>query len=145
MNRPRHPGQLTGLAILMIAATFTLISCEDFFGAEDLKQIIREDVAAANAESVMVTLFVKSASMGTLSKSIDKPKVGIPFSISTTVGGSYVFVGWSHNSPNATDVEFEDITSETTMVTIYVPSEIIITATFEKRPEVIRSEERRVG
>ena len=52
----RNKLRLIGLVAAVLTATLTLNSCEDFFGTEDLKAIIKGDVEAATAPAVTVLL-----------------------------------------------------------------------------------------
>ena len=118
MNKFRHPGHLIGLALIILAATVTLISCEDFFGAENLKQIIKEDVAAANAAEVTVVLRSERDSMGVPNPLGETQfKLNVPYSITTTTASDYIFIEWSHNG-EAGDIEFENSNAISTKVII---------------------------
>ncbi|MGD9940431.1 MAG: hypothetical protein AB7T74_11580, partial [Clostridia bacterium] len=138
MNRPRHPIQLAGLAIAILAATFTLISCEDFFGAEDIKQIIKEDVDEATAESVTVTIQPASkTSMGTPSPiNAQSFKVGLTYTISTTVGDDYTFLEWTHTGDEG-DLTIDDPGASSTTFTVNrLVSGLTIQPTFDRRPYI---------
>ena len=136
MNRPRHPGSLAGLAIVILVTTFTLISCEDFFGAEDLKEKIKEDVEIANAQKVTISLPIENANMGIPNSSTLEPKVGVPFTVSTTVGDDYDFLGWSAENG---EVVFTNPEATTTSVVITKAGTgaLIINRSFEQKPTVV--------
>jgi hypothetical protein len=127
-----------GLALLATAAALSLSTCEDFFGTADLKAIIKEDVETATAESVNVTLAAVSDSMGVPSPyGVQTFKVGVEYSISTTVSSDYAFLGWTHTGASG-DVSFSNSTSVSTRMTINnAVGGISIIPTYDQRPYVV--------
>jgi hypothetical protein len=136
MNRPRHPIQLAGLAIAILAATFTLISCEDFFGAEDIKQIIKEDVDTATADPVTFIISPSPTSGGALSFSgTQTKKIGESFILTATAFDAYVFTGWAATGTGTVVFGSPSNTTTTVKITNYGDN-IEIIANFAIRPYV---------
>lgn len=130
-----------GVAALSLAAALALASCDDFFGNEDLKELIKADVAAATAPSVSVTMAAADkTSMGTPSPiGAQSYKVGIANPITTTVGDDYTFLSWTCTGTPDVDYRFEDAASSATTVTILnanPETALSIKPTFDRRPYV---------
>ncbi|MBU0926606.1 MAG: Ig-like domain-containing protein, partial [Spirochaetes bacterium] len=128
-----------GLYLLAIAAALSFSTCDDFFGTEDLKAIIKEDVATASAPSVAVTILpAEKTSMGAPSPiGAQSYKVGLEYTITTTVGDDYTFAGWVCSGAEG-DYTFADATKATTEITINrVVEGLTLQPTFDRRPYVV--------
>jgi hypothetical protein len=103
-----------------------------------LKQIIGSEVAAANAPEIPVTLRADDDSMGLPSPYGDNNfKVGVEYSITTTVGQDYTFLAWTHNGEDD-DVTFGDAGAVTTTVVVNREVEgLVIAPTFDQRPKIV--------
>lgn len=122
---------LAGCAVLVLLLT----TCRDFFGAEDLKELIREDVKTATAPTVTVTFRAEDDNMGVPTPyGAQTLRVGIPVNITTTVGQNYSFERWTHTG-GATDITFGDPASISTTVTVNVAKDgIVVIPAFTRRP-----------
>ena len=123
--------------VLSVAVVHVLLltTCTDFFGAEDLKEIMRDEVKAATAPAVQVTFRAENDTMGVPTPyGTQTLRVGIATDITTTVGRDYTFVRWTH-SGGAGDVTFGNPTAISTSVTINVARDgILVSPTFARRP-----------
>jgi hypothetical protein len=128
------------ILILLLAAGAVLLisSCDDFFGTEDLKQAIREEVVAATAPEMSVVLRAEKDSMGVPSPyGTQRFKIGVPYVITTTVGNDYVFYEWTHSGAEG-DATFGDPRENTTTITINREVEgLQIIPVFDRRPYVV--------
>ncbi|HRW25314.1 MAG TPA: hypothetical protein P5298_12960, partial [Spirochaetia bacterium] len=138
--KPTRPlASRLGLALAAAAAVMSLSTCDDFFGTEDLKEQIQEDVALANAESVSFTINAAPSSGGTLSMSgVQTKKVGENFSITATVFDNYVFGGWTSSGGGEVTFAYPNEADETTTVAKIgaASDDVVITANFVARPYV---------
>ena len=125
-----------GLTLIAALSVLTLSTCEDFFGTEDLKAIIKEDVATANADPVTFTISATPSSGGSLSLSgTQTKKVGESFIVTAFADDDYVFSNWTAEGSGI--VEFSNPISETSRIVIKnSASDIIIKANFITRPYV---------
>ena len=90
----------------------------------------------ATAEAVSVTIqAAEKTSMGTPSPiGVQSFKLGMPYSISTTIGDDYTFLAWT-NSGDAGDITFENPEASSTTITINRSvSGLTIQPTFDRRP-----------
>ena len=129
----------TRSSMILFAAAFSalaLISCSDFFGNEDLRDSIREEVDIANAPQVTLTVTADPASGGSLSiLGVATRKVGENFSITAIPFGGYTFAGWT--AAGGGDVVFTDPSLPTTTARVGTEAaDIVITANFSARPDV---------
>ncbi len=124
-------------AALACAALAVLSGCPDPSKDIDLKKLIEDDVHAANADIVTVRVEPENDSEGSTTPfPTYDAKVGIPFSIYTTVNADYAFIRWEQTGGNG-EVVFEDATKTETKATVKKKADnIVITATFDARPYV---------
>ena len=130
-------GRNTGLVVLSILSILVFASCQDFFGTDDLKQAIKDEVDIANAPEVSLEVHVDPAIPGgTTSPGLTTQKVGIPFPVAATAFTEYAFIGWTEIGGNSA-VEFADAPAASTTATITKSAAgIVIQANFTRRPEV---------
>ena len=136
----RKPAGRTFLAraLALAGAALLLSTCQDFFGTADLKQQIKDDVIDATAAEV--TVYVSpppESSMGAPSPIGNQTwKVGVPYTITTSVGDKYAFAGWT---AGAGDVTFSAPDAATTTVTVNADfaGTIQITPAYDTRPKCI--------
>jgi hypothetical protein len=115
-----------------------LSGCQDFFGTVDLKQMIKEEVIDATAPLVSVNIVPPpNPSMGAPSPvGMQSWKVGVPYTITTSVGEKYAFAGWV---ADAGDVTFGNAAETTTTFKVNADfaGTITVTPNFDTRPKVI--------
>ena len=114
------------------------ISCQNMLTGKDIKDQVTQDVTAANAASITVTINANPSSGGVLSLSGQQTeKVGVAFTLTATpYDANYVFGGWT--AAGSGNVTFAAAGSETTTATIgNGASNIVITAAFTPRPAVL--------
>ena len=137
MKKPIQVSRGAKAAIFGISLVALLVSCSNMLTGNDIKTRIGADVAAANAESVTVTIQVDPTNPGgtiSLSGQVTE-KVGVPFSLSTSVLAAYAFKNWTVSGTG--QVVFSAASSATTTVTISAAaSDIVIQANFHNRPAV---------
>ena len=128
----------TSIVALSVIGTLFLSGCKDFFGTEDLRQQIQEQVDVAQAEPLKITVQAASDTLGiTTPYGTYTCKQGIAFDVKTTVGADYTFLEWTHNGEEG-DITFEDATQATTKATVHVIKEDLqIIPTFDRRPYVV--------
>ncbi len=129
---------LPARVLALAGAALLLSTCQDFFGTADLKQQIKDDVIDATAAVVTVNIAPPaSPSMGAPSPvGTQSWKVGVSYTITTSVGDKYAFAGWTADSG---DVSFADAASATTTFTVNAAfaGTITVTPNYDTRPKVI--------
>ena len=126
------------LLLAFLASALLTWSCQDFFGTEDLREVIREDTLAATAPEIPVVLRAESDNMGTPNPyGTQSMRVGLEYAVTTTVGKDYTFLRWTH-SREEDDVTFaNDEAISTTMVIHNEVEELRIEPTFDRRPHPV--------
>ncbi len=139
MSTQKPASRSSPARVLALAGAALLLStCQDFFGTADLKQRIKDDVIDATAAVVTVNIAPPaSPSMGAPSPvGTQSWKVGVSYTITTSVGDKYAFAGWTADSG---DVSFADAASATTTFTVNAAfaGTITVTPNYDTRPKVI--------
>ena len=125
---------LVGAALLLFAG------CKNFMsGDDDLKEILKDEVTKANAQTVEITVRAENDNVGVTSPlGKTSVKVGIPFNIATTVNANYAFSHWTFLGGEEGEVVFDDPQSTETRATLTTNNnEIIIRPIFDRRPYVV--------
>jgi hypothetical protein len=125
--------------IAVIIASLTLASCRDFFGTEDLKESIREEVVVATAEEGEITVRSANTNMGFTSPlGPTTVKVGVPFVVTASPYSQYAFLEWQQEGGEPGDIEFDASTDQVTSATVVNYShDLAIVAEFDARPYVL--------
>jgi hypothetical protein len=126
-------------AIAGIGLGALLVSCANMLTGNDMTQKIGTDVATANAAQVSVHIQPdpNMSSAGTPSPLGDTTvKVGIPFSIFTTVDSAYVFKDWTQLG-GAGEISFDSATSVSAKATVSkTGTGLTIQANYLQRPYI---------
>ena len=125
---------LVGAALLLFAG------CKNFMsGDDDLKEILKDEVTKANAQTVEITVRAENDNVGVTSPlGKTSVKVGIPFNRATTVNANYAFSHWTFLGGEEGEVVFDDPQSTETRATLTTNNnEIIIRPIFDRRPYVV--------
>ncbi|HUX39579.1 MAG TPA: hypothetical protein VMV83_00310 [Rectinemataceae bacterium] len=122
------------LAVGALIGALTL-SCHNMLTGTDVTTKVGADVAAANAEVITITVRTDSLNPGgtpSLTGQVSE-KVGVSFSLSSTVLSAYAFKNWTCTGSGS--VTFSDPSSSTTTATITKgSSDIVIQANYYVRP-----------
>ncbi|MFW5786618.1 MAG: Ig-like domain-containing protein, partial [bacterium] len=135
----RRPAASRSVFILVAVLPLVLAAgCRDFFGTEDLKESIQQEVTVATAPETTVTLRAESDEMGVPNPfGAQSFKVGIGYTIATTVGSDYTFLEWTHSGEEG-DITFSDASAVSTTMTVHVEKEdLVVSPTFDRRPHVL--------
>jgi methionine-rich copper-binding protein CopC len=125
--------------VLSISSIAILMSCDNLLSGDEVKSAIATTVSNSNAQSISITIQADPSVTGgstSISGSVTE-KVGVAFSVSTSVYSSYAFKDWTYTSSNGGVVTFTAATSTSTSVLITTgASDIVIQANYYRRPVV---------
>ena len=129
----------TVYGILLFLFFLLLTACPNFMQGNEVKDVIKAEVAEANAPEVTVRVQPLSSEMGSTTPSGPTTvKVGIPFDVEMSANPEYAFIGW--DSPSEIITFDNYAASETTVVASQIQEDILVVANYDSRPKVITHE-----